>query len=49
MVKIRQTGFLKLNLEIIPKKSIFQFFQKFSQAMDEVEIFVLPISKSLGP
>jgi len=50
MVKICQMGFLKLNFETIPKKRIIRFFcQKFPQAMDEVEIFFLPISKSLDP
>jgi hypothetical protein len=39
MVNIRQTGFLKLNFETIPKKRIFRFLQKFPQAMDEVEFF----------
>ncbi len=39
MVKIRQTGLLKINFETIPKKKAFSgFCQKFSQAMDEVEI-----------
>ncbi len=40
MVKICRTGLLKLNFEIIPKKRIFWFCQKFPQAMDEVEKFV---------
>jgi hypothetical protein len=41
MVKIRHTGFLKLNLKL-SKKMHFRFLPKFSQALDEV-------SKSLGP
>ncbi len=49
MVKICQTGLLKLNFETRPKKRILGFCQKFPQAMDEVENFFLPISKSLGP
>ena len=49
MVKICQTRLLKLNFEIIPKKRIFRFCQKFPQAMHEVEKFFLPISKSLDP
>jgi hypothetical protein len=49
MAKICQTGLLKLNFETRPKKRIYGFCQKFPQAMDEVEIFFLPISKSLGP
>jgi hypothetical protein len=48
MVKICQTGLLKLNFEIIPKKAFSGFCQKFLQSMDEVEFF-LPISKSFGP
>jgi hypothetical protein len=47
MVKICQTGLLKLNFEILPKKRIFRFCQKFPQAMHEVENIFLPISKSL--
>jgi hypothetical protein len=39
MVKIRQTGFLKLNFESMPKKAFSGFYQKFSQAMDKVENF----------
>ncbi len=39
MVKICQTGLLKLNFEIIPKNAFSGFCQKFPQAMDEVEIF----------
>jgi hypothetical protein len=39
MVKICQTGLLKLNFETIPKKRIFRFCQKFPQAMDEDENF----------
>jgi hypothetical protein len=38
MVKICQTGLLKLNFEIIPKNAFSGFCQKISQAMDEVEI-----------
>ncbi len=49
MVKICQTGLLKLNFETRPKKRIFRFLPKISEAMDEVEYFFLPISKSLGP
>jgi hypothetical protein len=40
MVKIWQTGFLKLNFETIPKNTFFGFCQKFPQAMDEDENFV---------
>jgi hypothetical protein len=36
MVKICQTGLLKLNFEIIPKNTFSGFGQKFPQAMDEV-------------
>jgi hypothetical protein len=46
IVKICQTGLLKLNFEIIPKKRIFWF--KFPQAMDEVEIFFANF-QILGP
>jgi hypothetical protein len=49
MVKICQTGLLKLNFETRPKNAFSGSCQKFPQAMDEVEIFFLPISKSLGP
>jgi len=49
MVKICQTGLLKLNFEIIPKNTFSGFCQKFPQAMDAVENFFLPISKSLDP
>ncbi len=49
MVKICQTGLLKLNFETRPKNAISGFCQKFPQAMDEVENFFLPTSKSLGP
>jgi hypothetical protein len=49
MVKICQTGLLKLNFETRPKNAFSGFCQKFPQAMDEVEKFFLPISKSLGP
>ncbi len=40
MVNIHQTGFLKLNFEIIQKNTFTSFCQKFSQAMDEIEIFL---------
>ncbi len=49
MVKICQTGLLKLNFETRPKNTFSGFCQKFPQAMDEVENVFLPISKSLGP
>ncbi len=49
MVKICQTGLLKLNLENRPKNAFSGFCQKFPQAMDEFEKIFLPISKSLGP
>jgi hypothetical protein len=49
MVNIHQTRFLKLNFEIKAKTAFSGFCQKFSQALDEVEHFFLPISKSLGP
>jgi hypothetical protein len=39
MVKICQTGLLKLKFKIIFKKRIFRFLPKISQAMDEVENF----------
>jgi hypothetical protein len=40
MVKICQTGLLKLNFETRPKKRFLSgFCQKFPQAMDEVENF----------
>jgi hypothetical protein len=39
MVRIRQTGLLKINFETIQKNRIFWFLPKFSQAMDEVEFF----------
>jgi hypothetical protein len=48
MVNTRQTGLLKLDFEIIPKKRIFRFLPKIFASHGEVEIF-LPISKSLGP
>ncbi len=47
MVKIHETGFLKFNLEIIPKNTISGFCQNFLQAMDELKLFLL-ISKSSG-
>ncbi len=37
MVKICQTGLLKLKFEFIPKNAFSGFCQKYSQAMDEVE------------
>ncbi len=49
MVKICQTGLLKSTLKLDQKKAFSGFCQKFPQAMDEVENFFLPISKSLGP
>jgi hypothetical protein len=49
MVKICQTGLLTLNFEIIPKNAFSGFCKKFPQAMHEVEIFFLPIYKSLDP
>jgi hypothetical protein len=49
MVKICQTGLLKLKFEIIPKKGFSGFCQKCSQAMDEVENFSLLSFKSMGP
>jgi hypothetical protein len=39
MVKICQTGLLKLKFEIIQKMHFSVFCQKFSQAMDEVKKF----------
>jgi hypothetical protein len=48
MVKIRQTGFLKLKFEIIPKKCIFLFLPKIFTSCGWSLIF-LPIFKSLGP
>ncbi len=47
MVKIRHTGFLKLNLKLY-KKMHFRFLPKFSQVMDEVEHF-LDNFQILGP
>jgi hypothetical protein len=49
MVKICQTGLLKLNFKLDQKNTFSGFCQKFPQAMDEVEKFFLPLSKSLGP
>jgi hypothetical protein len=43
IVKICQTGLLKLNFKIIPKKRIFRVLPKISAGHDEVEIFFLPI------
>jgi hypothetical protein len=48
MVKICQTGLLKLNFVIIPKNAFSSFCQKFLQAMDEVEIFFANF-QILGP
>jgi hypothetical protein len=47
MLKIRQTVLLTLKLD--QKNAFSGFCQKFPQAMDEVEKFYFPISKSLGP
>ncbi len=49
MLKICQTGLLKLNFEIIQKNAFSGFCQQFPQAMGEVEKFLGPISKSLDP
>jgi hypothetical protein len=49
MVKICQTGLLKLNFETRPKKAFSGFCQKFLQAMDEVENFFFANFKILGP
>ncbi len=49
IVKIHQTGLLKFNFETIQKNAFPGFCQKILQATDEVEIFFLPIAKSLGP
>ncbi len=50
MVKICQTGLLKLNFETRPKNAFSGFCQKFPQAMDEVENFFLPkYFQILGP
>jgi hypothetical protein len=49
MVKICQTRLLILNFEIKPKNAFSGFCPKFPQAMDEVEKFFWPFSKSLGP
>jgi hypothetical protein len=48
IVKIRQMGFLKLSLEILPKYAFSGFYQNFPQAMDEVEIFFANF-QILGP
>jgi hypothetical protein len=48
MVKICQTGLLKLNFETRPKKRIFLFLPKISAGMDEVEIFFANF-QILGP
>jgi hypothetical protein len=47
MVKIRQTGFLKLKFEIIQKKTFSGICQKFFQTIDEVEFFAN--FQTLGP
>ncbi len=39
MIKICQTGLLKLNFETILKNAFSGFCQKFPQAMDEVKNF----------
>jgi hypothetical protein len=39
MVKIHKTGLVKLSFETIPKNAFSGFFQKLSQAINEVEIF----------
>ncbi len=44
MVKICQTGPLKLKCVILPKNAFSGFCQKFSQAMDEVENFFCQFS-----
>jgi hypothetical protein len=49
MVKIRQTGFLKLNFEILLKKRFSGFCQKISQAMDEFEQKFFANFQILGP
>ncbi len=49
MVKICQTGLLKLNFETSPKKLIFRFLPKISAGHGWSWNFFLPISKSLGP
>ncbi len=48
MVKICQTGLLKLNFETRPKNAFSGFRQKFPQAMDEVENFFANF-QILGP
>jgi hypothetical protein len=48
MVNIHKTGFLKFNLEIIPKNTISGFCQNFSQAMDELKFFFANF-QILGP
>ena len=40
MVKICQTGLLKLNFETRPKNAFSGFCQKFLQTMDKVESFL---------
>jgi hypothetical protein len=49
MVKIYQTGLLKLSFELDPKNAFSGFCQKFPQAMDEVEIFFFANFQILGP
>jgi hypothetical protein len=48
MVKICQTGLLKLKFKIIFKKRIFRFLPKFRKPWMKLKFF-LPISKSLSP
>jgi hypothetical protein len=48
MVKICQTGLLKLNFETRPKKRIFRFLPKISAGHGWSWQFFWPISKSLG-
>jgi hypothetical protein len=48
MVKICQTGLLKLNFEIIPKNAFSGFCQKFPQAMMKLKFFFANF-QILGP
>ncbi len=48
MVKVCQTGLLKVNFECIQKNAFSGFYQKFPQAMDEVEILFANF-QILGP
>ncbi len=48
MVKICQTGLLKLNFETIPKKHIFRFLPKISAGHGGVKIFFANF-QILGP